>query len=281
MPDLSLGRISIRGWRGSAQHRQSRPAAGRRKRAAKIRCKECGPLTIHISVAPAYRVAGVRRNMRRRTVSASLVLVLTIFLPNAARSEQGFKLDHAEDEAMEGAISRNEWISKLRYVTGVGPGWELCRDRSNKVTSVEDVILVTTDTEDHVTQLEKKLPGSLEGLPVVVGVDRSKQWELEAQQMRAKVQPVIDDPANKWILKIPHVTRMLPATVNTEEGQPSSPAVGIAVDSGRTIKEVKSKIPTIGGFPTTFGWVDDGLSECFTNTGKGCDDDETDDSDDD
>jgi hypothetical protein len=146
---------------------------------------------------------------------------------------------------------------------------------------VEDVILVTTDTEDHVTLLEKKLPGSLEGFPVVVGVDRSKQWELEAEQMKAKVQPVIDDPANKWILKIPHVTRMLPATLNTTQGEHPTRAVGIAVDSGRSIQEVKSQIrKTIGEFPTTFGWVD-GFGECFTNTGKGCDDDETDDSDDD
>ena len=114
-----------------------------------------------------------------------------------------------------------------------------------------------------------------------VGADRSKQRDLEAEQMMAKVQPVIDDPENKWILKIPHATRMLPATIRTEDGQSTSPAVGLAVDSGRSIKEVKSKVPkTIGGFPTTFGWVKDGLSECFTSTGKGGDDDEAEDSDD-
>jgi len=176
-----------------------------------------------------------------------LVLVLTIFLANAARSEQGFKLDHTEDEAMEGAVSRNEWISKLPYVTGVGRAWAVGRDRSKKVISVEDVILVTTDAEDHVTLLEKELPGSLEGFPVEVGADRSKQRDLEAEQMMAKVQPVIDDPENKWILKIPHATRMLPATIRTEDGQSTSPAVGVAVDSGRSIKEVKSKVPkTIG-----------------------------------
>ncbi len=219
--------------------------------------------------------------MRRRTVSASLVLVLTMFLPNAARSEQGFIPDHTEDEAIEGAISRNAWISKLPYVTGVAPAWGVF-DQSNRATSVEEDILVTTDTWDHVTLLKKELPGSLEGFPVEVGVDRSKQWELEAEQMRAKAQAVIDDPANKWILKIPHVTRMLPATVNGELEQPTSPAVGIAVDSARSIDEVKSKVPkTIGGFPTRFGWVEgDGLGECFTSTGTGCNDDETEDSDD-
>jgi hypothetical protein len=195
-----------------------------------------------------------------------LVLVLTILLPNAARSEQAFIPDHTEDEAIEGAISRNEWISKLPYVTSVGPAWGVF-DQSKKVTSVEEDILVTTDTWDHVTLLEKELPGSLEGFPVEVGVDRSKQWELEAEQMRAKAQAVIDDPA----------------TVNGELDQPTSPAVGIAVDSGRSIKEVKSKVPkTIGGFPTRFGWVEgDGIGECFTSTGTGCNDDETEDFDDD
>jgi len=145
------------------------------------------------------------------------------------------------------------------------------------MTPVENNILVSTDTEEHAAILEKQLPGSLEGFPVVVGVDRSKQWEIEGEQMMAKVKPVIDDPSNKWILKIPHVIRMDPS-VQTEYGEPKTGAVAIVVDSGKSIKEVQSKVPkTIGGFPTTFGQVENwSVGECFTGNGKGCDRDEDD-----
>ena len=142
---------------------------------------------------------------------------------------------------------------------------------------------MTTDTDEHEALLENQLPGSLEGFPVVVGVDRSKEWELKGEQMRAKVKPVVDDPANKWILKIPHVIRMDPSTVPGYGEEPKTGAVSIVVDSGKSIKEVQSKVPkTIGGFPTTFGQVENGIvGECFTNTGKGCDRDEDDDNADD
>ena len=203
-----------------------------------------------------------------------MVLALTLGLAAPAQSAPGFKTDHAEDKAALAAVLDNEWIEKLPYVTDMQPGWKVCPDKSNKVTSVETTIVVMTDTEDHKTLLEKQVPGSLEGFPVIVGVDRTEQWRREGEQMMAKVQPVIDDPANKWILRIPHVTRMLPSTVTTKFGEPITAVVGIAVDNEKSIKEVQSKVPkTIGGFPTKFGWVDNG-SDCFTNTGKGCDRDD-------
>ena len=173
--------------------------------------------------------------MKRRAVPVSIVLGLTIFLAVAAWSEDGLDPDDdPQGEAAREAILRNDRIEKLPYVTDVQPGREVCGKGSNAVTSAHyTVIVVETDNEDHVTLLERKVPGSLEGFPVIVGVDHYPQWELEGKQMMAKVQPVIDDPANKWILKIPHVVRMLPATTNTDEGEPTSPAVGIAVDSGK------------------------------------------------
>jgi hypothetical protein len=200
----------------------------------------------------------------------------------AARSEQGGVLpDDPEADAAREVVLRNDWIEKLPYVTDVQPGWEVSGNGPKDLRSAEHKIVVMTDTQDHVTVLEKQVPGSLEGFPVIVVVDRSKQWELESEQMMAKAQHVIDDPANKWILRIPHVMRMLPSTVQTTYGEPTTPAVGIAVDRGRSIKEVQSKIPkTLGGFPTRFGWVE-GLGECFTNTGKGCDRDDDDDHNDD
>jgi hypothetical protein len=93
--------------------------------------------------------------------------------------------------------------------------------------------------------------------------------------MMAKVQPVIDDPANKWILRIPHVVRMDPYPVETKFLEPITAVVDIVVDNEKSIKEVQSKVPkTLGGFPTKFGWVDDGRGECLTNTGRGCDRDD-------
>ena len=217
--------------------------------------------------------------MKRLAKTVSLVLGLTISLATAAWSGEGwYKSNEPEHKAAEKAVSDNEWISNLPYVTGVEAGWEIGKNKSNEVASVENQIIVMTDTEEHQALLENQLPGSLEGFPVTVAVDRSKQWELEAEQMRAMVKPVIDDPSNKWILKIPHVIRMEPSTVKTEYGEPKTGAVAIVVNSGKSIKEVQSKVPkTIGGFPTTFGMVENwSVGECFTNTGKGCDRDEDD-----
>ncbi len=222
--------------------------------------------------------------MRRLAKTVSLVLGLTIGLATAGWSgESLFSPDDSEHKAAGKAALDNEWIEKLPYVTDVEPGWAECKNESNEVTSVEDDIVVMTDTEEHEAILEKQLPGSLEGFPVIVVVDRSKQWELDAEHMRAKVQPVIDDQSNKWTLKIPHVTRMEASTVKTEYGEPKTGAVAIVVDSGKSIKEVQSKVPkTIGGFPTTYGQVENwSVGECFTNTGKGCDRNERDDSGDD
>ncbi len=221
--------------------------------------------------------------MRRLAKTVSLVLGLSTGLATAAWSGQGwYKPNDPEHKAAEKAVLDNEWIEKLPYVTDVEATWLVGQNEKKEVVSVENDIAVTTDTEEHEALLEKQLPGSLEGFPVIVGVDRSKEWELKGEQMRAKVKPVVDDPSNKWILKIPHVIRMEPSTVPGYGEEPKTGAVAIVVDSGKSIKEVQSKVPkTIGGFPATFGQVENwSVGECFTNTGKGCDRDEDDDSDD-
>ena len=218
--------------------------------------------------------------MGRLAKTVSLVLVLSTVLASAVWSGEGrYKPNDPEHKAAEKAALDNEWIEKLPYVTDVEASWLVCPNEKKELTPVENNILVSTDTEEHAAILEKQLPGSLEGFPVVVGVDRSKQRELEAEHMRAKVKPVISDPANKWILKIPHVIRMDPSTVSTEYGEPKTGAVSIVVNDEKSIKEVKSKVPkTIGGFPTTFGQVENwSIGECFTNTGKGCDRNDDDD----
>ena len=216
--------------------------------------------------------------MRRLAKTVSLVLVLSTVLASAAWSgDVRLNPEDPEHRAAAKAALDNEWIEKLPYVSDVEASWLVCPNEKKEMTPVENNILVSTDTEEHAAILEKQLPGSLEGFPVVVGVDRSKQWEIEGEQMMAKVKPVIDDPSNKWILKIPHVIRMGPS-VQTEYGEPKTGAVAIVVDSGKSIKEVQSKVPkTIGGFPTTFGQVENwSVGECFTGNGKGCDRDEDD-----
>jgi hypothetical protein len=205
-----------------------------------------------------------------------MLLALALGLAAPARSERGLGYkSHAEAKAALAAVLDNEWIEKLPYVTDLQPGWKECGDESKGPTSVDTNIIVMTDTEDHRALLEKQVPGSLEGFPVVVVVDRTEQWRREGEQMMAKVQPVIDDPANKRFLRIPHVVRMRPSTVTTKFGEPIRAIIDFVVDNENSIKEAQSKAPkTIGGFQTRFGWVDDGLNECFTNTGKGCDRDD-------
>jgi hypothetical protein len=217
--------------------------------------------------------------MRRLAKTVLLVLGLAIGLATAAWSgDVRLDPDDPEHKAAEKAVLDNEWIENLPYVTDVDVTWAVGRNEKKEVISVENVVTVASDTEEHEALLENQLPGSLEGFRVIVVVDRSKQWGLEAEHMTAKVKPVIDDPSNKWILKIPHVVRMEPSTVITKDGEPKTGAVAIVVDSGKSIKEVQSKVPkTIGGFPTKFGMVDNGLVDCFTYTGKGCDGDEDDD----
>jgi hypothetical protein len=217
--------------------------------------------------------------MRRLPKTVSLVLGLSVGLATTAWSEEGwYKPNDPEHKAAEKAVLDNEWIENLPYVTDVEASWAVGKNEKNEVTSVEDYIIVMTDTDEHEALLEKQVPGSLEGFPVAVGVDRSKQWEFEAKHMMAKVKPVIDDPANKWILKIPHVIRMEPSTVSGDFGVPKTGAVAIVVDSGKSIREVQSRAPkTIGGFPTTFGHVENwSVGECYTNNGKGCRDEEDD-----
>lgn len=212
------------------------------------------------------------RSLKKAAIAVLLNLGLTTSLAIAAPLEAGFQPDKATMEAERQAVLHNGWIEKLPYVTDVQPAWQEGRDESKKLMSVDYVIVVMTDTDDHQASLERQVPASLEGFPLVVLVDPYPKWELERKKMMATVKPVIDNPANKWILKVPHVTRMFPATINGDHGEPKAPAVGIAVDHGRAIKQVRSEIPKVGGFPTTFGWVDNG-SDCFTSTGEGCDHD--------
>jgi hypothetical protein len=215
--------------------------------------------------------------MRRRAKTVSLVLVLTVGLATVARSERR-QPSAAEKKAALQAVLDNEWIEKIPYVTDLQPGPLVCCFGTKDERFVDYVIVVMTDTEEHQSLLERQVPGSLEGFRVLVSVDRSKEWDIKREQMMAKAQRVIDDPANKWILKIPHVIRMLPSSVDTIYREPKTPAVSIAVDSGKYIKEVQSKVPkTIGGYPTRYGWVE-GFGECFTNNGKGCNYGEDDDS---
>jgi hypothetical protein len=224
----------------------------------------------------AFEQQARNRKMSRQAKTISLILALTLGLAAPARSRQGFGYkSHAEAKAALAAVLDNEWIEKLPYVTDLQPGWKECGDPSKGPTSVETNIIVMTDTEDYRALLEKQVPGSLEGFPVVVGVDRTDQWRREGEKMMAKVQPVIDDPVNKRFLRIPHVVRMQPSTVTTRFGEPISAVIDFVVDNEHRIREAQSKAPkTIGGFQTRFGWVDDGLNDCFTNTGKGCDRDD-------
>jgi len=175
----------------------------------------------------------------------------------------GLRPDDPEEKLQVEAISDNEWISQLPHVIDVEPGWQECRNNSKQVGPLEYVIAIMTDKEEYVAALERQVPGSLEGFPVVVVVDRSKEWDIKAEQMRAAAKLVIDDPANKWILKIPHVTRMVPSfTTSADSSEPTGPAIQIAVDGCRSIEEVKKSVPkTIGGLPTLYGLVENNLVE--------------------
>src|SRR5260221_13151886 len=106
--------------------------------------------------------------MGRLAKTVSLVLGLTIGLATAAWSGQArYGLNDPEQKAAAKAVSDNEWISNLPYVTDVEAGWFEGRNETNEVTSVEDDIVVMTDSEEHEAILEKQVPGSLEGFPVV------------------------------------------------------------------------------------------------------------------
>ena len=218
--------------------------------------------------------------MRRQAKTVSIVLALTMGLAAPARSyDKQRMLDSVEDPADKpslAAVLDNDWIEKLPYVTDLQPGWEVCPNKSNPAASVETrTIVVMTDTEDHKALLEKQVPGSLEGFPVVVVVDRTEQYRLEGEKMMAKVQPVIDDPANQRFQRIPHVVRIEPATITTEFQEPIRAVIDIVVDSKNSVKEAQSKVPkTIGGFQTRVGWAVGAWGVCFPNSRNGCDKDD-------
>jgi hypothetical protein len=79
----------------------------------------------------------------------------------------------------------------------------------------------------------------------------------ELKLVNKQMQDVCDDPANKWILTIPHVTKCEPTILRElGPGGEALPAVGIEVDREENIESVKRKTPSIlGGFPIQF-WPD-------------------------
>ena len=87
----------------------------------------------------------------------------------------------------------------------------------------------------------------------IVPIPDRSELKLVNQQM----QDACDDPANKWVLTIPHVIKCEP-TILRELGPDGEalPAVGIIVDREENIESVKRRAPPkLGGFPTEF-WPD-------------------------
>jgi hypothetical protein len=128
-------------------------------------------------------------------------------------------------------------------------------------------IAVHVDKAENVSTVKQEVPTEIDGFPVVVDAisadleyalehpDHSRDNEPYAIADR-QVQAVCDDPANKWILKIPHVDRCAPylAIGNHRPGEEFQPAVGIMVDYQEDVDAVKDKVPsTLGGFPVEFG----------------------------
>ena len=79
--------------------------------------------------------------------------------------------------------------------------------------------------------------------------------ELKLEQ--DKVQAVCDDPANKWILKLPHVSALSPAaSCQTDDDCESS--ISIQVDYPKDVEVVQRKTPpTLGGYPVIFDVIHD------------------------
>jgi hypothetical protein len=128
-------------------------------------------------------------------------------------------------------------------------------------------IAVHVDKAENVSTVKQQVPTEIDGFPVDVHEipadleyalehpDHSRDNEPYAIADR-QVQAVCDDPANKWILKIPHVDRCAPylAIENHRPGEEFQPAVGIMVDYRENVDAVKDKVPSkLGGFPTEFG----------------------------
>jgi hypothetical protein len=87
----------------------------------------------------------------------------------------------------------------------------------------------------------------------IVPIPDRSELKLVDKQM----QGVCADPANKWVLKLPHVVKCEPSVLRElgPDGK-SLPAVGIMIDSEKNIESVKRKAPPmLGGFPTEF-WPD-------------------------
>jgi hypothetical protein len=128
-------------------------------------------------------------------------------------------------------------------------------------------IAVHVDKAENVSTVKQQVPMEIDGFPVVVNAipadleyalehpDHSHDNEPYAIADR-QVQAVCDGPANKWILKIPHVDSCAPylAIENHRPGEEFQPAVRIMVDYRENVDAVKDKVPsTLGGFPVEFG----------------------------
>jgi hypothetical protein len=72
-----------------------------------------------------------------------------------------------------------------------------------------------------------------------------------------KMQAVCDDPANRWILKLPHVSALTPA-VSCRTPHDCEPAISIQVDYPKDVEAVERKTPpTLGGYPVIFHMIHD------------------------
>ncbi len=139
----------------------------------------------------------------------------------------------------------------------------------NEAASVDrgTYIAVHVDKAENVGTVKQQAPTEIDGFPVVVyAIPADLEYALEHPDHShdnepyaiadRQVQAVCDDPANKWILKIPHVDACAPylAIENHRPGEEFQPAVGIMVDYRENVEAVKDKVPSkVGGFPVEFG----------------------------
>ena len=72
-----------------------------------------------------------------------------------------------------------------------------------------------------------------------------------------KVQAVCDDLANKWILKLQHVSALTPS-LSCRTSDDCEPAISIQVDYPKDVEVVERNTPpTLGGYPVIFNVIHD------------------------
>jgi hypothetical protein len=103
------------------------------------------------------------------------------------------------------------------------------------------------------TDMAMETPAAAETLPDLASpFSPSLQAEIaKIKAANAKVQAVIDDPANAWILKVKHVVRM--EVVGDADGRTLHIGVDVGDESGRDdqqyVDEVQRELPpTLGGY---------------------------------